>query len=215
MSDPIIQLTETLLRAGVSPAAARRYGAELSDHRDDLVEHLEGQGMDPAAARTEAMKRLGSSEQLALPMLLDRRNRSLAARWPVLFFACLPLLVQVLASALPVVLLGLMARRFLPDASLPDVASVIAISWLILPVAIGWKALAAARRRCRLTWPLLGAVGGVVLATALQLDVAVPVAGGAGSISVAFGMPALLPLLVLMALVLLPLYLRPPFETLP
>jgi len=212
VSDPILLLKDRLLRAGISLRAASRYCAELSDHRDDLIDHLQAQGMAPDAARAEALKRLGSPTQLALPMLVDRRNRSLVARWPMVFFAGLPLLAQALASALPVVVFGFAARRFLPDTRLPDVASAIALSWLILPVAIGWLAVAAAnRRRCALRWPLLGAAVGVMLGTALQLDVVVPMAGAAGSISVAFGLPSLLPLLVLLALVLLPVYLRPHF----
>lgn len=215
MPDPLLLLKDRLLGAGISLRAASRYCAELSEHRDDLVEHLQLQGFDPDAAQAEAERRLGTTEQLILPMLLDRRNRSIAVRWPMLVFAGLPLVMQMLASALPVVLLGLVARRFLPDASLPDLASAIAISWLILPVAIAWLALGAAgRRHCGPTWPLLGAVCGIVMATALQLEVAVPVAGGAGSISVALGFPPILPVMVLLALVLLPVCLRPYFRSL-
>lgn len=215
MRDAILHLYDRLIRAGIKPQAAARYCAELRDHRDDLMEHLEAQGMSPEHAREEAEKRLGSMEQLFLPMLCDRRNRSLAARWPLLCFAALPLVGQVLASALLVVLLGLSAGLVLSRAVLPDLAGVISIVWLILPVASGWLTLrAAARRACSPGWPLLGAGVGIVLATALQLDVAMPMpmAGASGTISVAFGMPALLPAIVLMGLVLLPSLLRGELE---
>lgn len=210
MRDPIEYLRERLLRDGISLRAASRYCAELSEHREDIVDHLQAQGLAPNAALAEAQRRLGSTEELVLPMLLDRRNQSLATRWPVVFLAALPLLLQIVASALPVVLLVLAARHLLPVESLPDLVSAIAVVWLILPVIIGWLVLEAARRRyCRPVWPLVGAVCGIVLATAFKLDVAMPVAGQSGAVAVALELPSVLSVAVLLALVILPLWARP------
>jgi hypothetical protein len=207
MRDDLHQVRERLLRGGVGGRRAQRYADELCDHRDDIAADLEKQGLAPALARAEAMRRLGSLEQLTAPMLADIRFRGPSSRWPALIYLVLPIVAQLVASAAPVALLGLVARR-LPHAALPDLVSAISLAWLILPVTIGWLVLTAASwRRAGLTWPLLGAAGTVLLAAALQLDITMPGNGLPGAISVALATPAPLPLIVLFALSMLPLYL--------
>lgn len=213
MSDEFDRIRERLLRAGVGWRRVQRYTDELRDHRDDIAADLAREGLAPALARAEAMRRLGGLEQLTAPMLADIRFRSPFSRWPALFYLVLPILAQLVASALPVVLLGLTASHLVPHAVLPDLASAISLSWLILPVTIGWLVLATAnRRRARLVWPLLGAACTVLLATALQLEIAMPGNDQHGAIIVALTTPSPLPLIVLLALSLLPLFLPAQFR---
>lgn len=206
MPDAFAALGETLLRAGIAPAQIRRYLAELRDHADDLAEQFERDGASPDDARRRALQYLGDNDALALPLLVQPRFRSWAARLPGLCFLALPLLSQLLASALLILVLIGAATALDRPHLLPDLGSMIAIAWLILPVATAWLVLPAAhRRRARLHYPLLGLLAGAALAVSLQLHIALPTAEAAGAISVALQRPAPLPLLVLLTLGLLPL----------
>ena len=206
MRDPLSDLSETLLRAGISPTQVDRYLGELRDHAEDIAEQLQTTGLPAEAAEHAARMRLGNTDALALPMLLEPRFRSRASRLPVLFYLALPLLSQLLASALLVVGLNIAATRLGAHSALPDLGSAVSITWLILPVMLAWLVLSAAtRRRARLRYCLLSIVMGTALAASLQLEILLPTAGRAGAIAVSLATPALLPLMVLLTLALLPL----------
>ena len=210
MADPLDRLYENLLRAGIALRSARRYCAELADHRDDIAADLIAAGMDSDAALAEAQRRLGDADQLALPMLVNPRFRGLAARLPGLVFLALPLFCQLAASAMPVIALVLVAQRDRSIALLSDLASLISLLWLALPVVIAWLVFAAAwRRRANMLWPAIMAVTGAMLAATFTLDILPPAENIPGAVSVALAAPALLPALVLLALCLAPLSLQP------
>lgn len=142
---------------------------------------------------------------MALPMLTDRRLRSLAARWPAIFYLALPLASQVGFAFLGLVLLALSASTPLRIA-IADLGDILAITWLAAPVLIGWLTLLAARRRrASLLWPMLSATAGVAFAAALQLNVTLPQSGMAGEIAVALTFPTMVPLILLLIVTALPL----------
>jgi hypothetical protein len=207
MRDPLHDLSEYLLGAGLSPSRVRRYVRELSEHRDDLAESLLAQGLTPDEAASEAQRRLGGMEALALPMLTDRRLLSRAGRWPAIFYVFLPLACQAGLACLGVAVLAIAAGTPL-RADIDDLANILALVWLAVPVALSWLTLSAAwRRRSRLGWPVLGAVIGVGLATALQLEVTLSRPDLSGEISAGLTAPALGPALLLLGAAVLPFLL--------
>ncbi len=208
MHDPLHDLAEPLLRAGLSPRHVRRYIGELADHRDDIVSHLLAEGKSPDTARREAERRLGSTDALLLPMLADRRFRSYAARFPALFYLVLPLALQALLVVAGILALSSAAGTGLRPM-IADLGSLLGLLLLSAPVLIAWSTLGAAyRRHAARLWPLLGALCGAALAAALQLSVTPPAPGVAGQIGLTIVPPALLPLVTLVLLSLLPLSLQ-------
>lgn len=209
MPEPLEALRENLLRAGLAPRHVERYLAELSDHRDDIAAHLQQAGLPPEAAHAEAEHRLGDTDTLLLPMLANPRFRSQVSRWPALFYLLLPLAAQaglvVLATG------GLAVAASTPlRPGIGDVGTLAAMLLLISPVLIAWLTFPSARRRrLALRWPLSCAIAGALFAAALQLDIVPPSATQAGAISLAFGIPSLVPAITLLVLSTLPLWLRP------
>lgn len=185
MREGFAELRETLLRHGVSPGRVRRYCRELGEHLADLVEELEAAGHPPGEAARRARLRLGSTEALALPMLTDRRWRSLANRMPALAYVALPLgLLMLVAAAVAALLVALaplaLAGRAAWLAGLPVLA----------PVAIGWLLLGAAlARRAGPFWPGLGLVASVAFGAMLDLRLALPEGGSGGGVAVALSGP--------------------------
>lgn len=208
MSDPFADLADELLRAGLSPRRVRRYTRELTEHRQDLIDHLLAQGQSRQAAEREAMARLGSHDALLLPMLADPRFRSLAARWPALIYLALPLAAQALCALC--LLLGLVAAAATPLRTLiADLGTGAAVLWLIAPVLTCWLLWHAARtRRASMRWPAAAALALSALAAATEIGVTAPAQGIAGEISLGVTQPSILPFLTLAILSLLPLCLE-------
>tara|TARA_R110002124_G_scaffold1797_12_gene11456 strand:+ start:395 stop:1030 length:636 start_codon:yes stop_codon:yes gene_type:complete len=207
MRDRLQDLRESLLRAGLAPRHVERYLRELAEHRDDIAAHLIQTGLTPSAAQRQAALRLGDHDTLLMPMLVDRRIYSRAARWPALCYLVLPLATQaavVLAGVLALVVATATGLR----PAIADLGRGTALLLLAAPIGIAWLTLfAACRRRAALRWPLLGAVAGAGLAAALQLVVIAP-GPATGRIELSLGLPSPLPLLVLTLASLLPLVLR-------
>lgn len=209
MRDLLHDLRENLLRAGLSPRHVERYLRELSDHRDDIAEHLQKTGLSPDAAQVQAEHRLGGRDALLLPMLANQRFRSRAARWPALFYLVVPLALQAMLVIIAVLALLLAAATNLRPA-IAELGSGMALLLLASPVLIAWLTfLAARRRRASPRWPVLGAFIGAALASALQLGVTLPASDTPGQIGLTLGIPPLLPLLALVLLSLVPLTLQP------
>ena len=205
MPDAFADLREDLLRAGVSPRRVRRYLRELSDHRADLIEHLQAQGHTRQQAEQVSLDRLGSHDTLLLPMLADSRFRSMAARWPALVYLGLPLASQIMLAFLSAVALIAAASTPLRPA-LADLGSGVAILWLAGSVILSWAAIFAAhRRRASMRWPIFAALAVSGIAAAMNIDVTMPIADSHGEIILALTSPAPLPLVTLAALSLLPL----------
>lgn len=208
MPDPFADLREDLLRAGISPRRVNRYTRELSEHRIDLIEHLEAEGRTHQEAELEAARRLGNHEALLLPMLADRRFRSLAARWPALVYLGFPLASQAALALLSAAVLILATDTPLRPI-MADLGSGIALLWLVASVILSWLAiLSAHRRRAAMHWPVLAALAVSTLAAATNISVTPPTAELSGEIAFALMHPAPLPLLTLAALSLLPLLLQ-------
>lgn len=208
MPDRFDALRESLLRAGLAPSHVERYLSELAEHRTDIIDHLVALGSPRATAEAEADIRLGGTDALLLPMLADRRFRSLAWRLPALAYLVLPLFGQALFVLAGLCLLILASETPLRTA-LPDLGSLLAMVNLAIPVVVAWLTLAAAhRRRASLFWPIAGALCGALLAATLNISVLLPQPDLPGEIAVAFNLPALLPLLALSLTALLPISLR-------
>jgi len=167
MPEPFEPVRETLLRAGFAPTHVRRYVRELSEHLSDLV----GEELDAGASLDEAKMiarvRLGADEALTDAMLAEPSLRSWTGRAPWATLVLGPILLLVLAWALPLVGLVLLLGPN-PDADgLP-----MPLTWLDLaegamlnlvqvagPMLLGCSvALVGARQRTRMIWPLLGCV---------------------------------------------------------
>jgi hypothetical protein len=158
---------ETLLRAGVAPTHVRRYLRELSEHLCDLVAEALDAGASLGDARVTARARLGADEALVNAMLAEPSMRSWTGRAPWATLVVGPVLLLVLAWAVPLVGLVLLLGPE-PDANgLP-----LPLAWLDLaesamlnlvqvagPLVIGCNvALIGARQRSPMIWPLLGCV---------------------------------------------------------
>lgn len=207
MPEHFARLREDLLRAGISPRRVNRYVRELSDHRADLIDHLQSRGQNRQQAEDEANRRLGGHDVLLLPMLADTRFRSAAARWPALFYLAAPLAAQFALAAGFAVLLILAASSPLRPA-MADLGAGLAFLFMVASVVLSWLAiLAAHRRRATMRWPILAALAVSALAAAINISVTMPAAGIPGQVGVALMPPAPLPLLTLAALSLLPLVL--------
>ena len=208
MRDPFADLREDLLRAGISPRRVSRYVRDLSDHHTDITEYLQSQGHSRHDAERDAMHQLGSHDTLLLPMLADRRFRSIASRWPALVYLGLPIASQVVLAILAA--LSLIAAAATPlRSALIDLGSGVAILWLASSVILSWAAiLAAHRRRASMRWPIAAALAVSTLAAAMNIGVTMPVAEIHGEITLALMHPAPLPLATLTTLSLLPLLLH-------
>lgn len=88
------ELMESLLRAGIAPRHVKRYVHELRDHFEDLLREEIANGVPAADAEIVARRRLGSNEILADAML-QRPERSIMARFPVLVFGAGPVLALI------------------------------------------------------------------------------------------------------------------------
>jgi hypothetical protein len=162
-------LRERLLRAGVAPRHVQRYLRELHDHHEDAVRAELEKGAPLAAAREAAWARLGSEESLAQGMLTRPELRSRAARFPGLIFGLGPAFTWIAAPIALAAVLSLLpeaTRPTRPEAVFIDAFHALCFVYTrVLPVLLGSMALeAAARRRLRAFWPLIGAGAVDVLA---------------------------------------------------
>lgn len=207
MPEHFADLREDLLRAGISLRRVNRYVRELSDHRADLIDHLQSRGLSTQQAEDEASRRLGGHDVLLLPMLADTRFRSMAARWPAVFYLIVPLVTQFALAIGFAVLLILAASSPLRPAMV-DLGAGLAVLFMVTSVILSWFAiLAAHRRRATRRWPILAAIAVSTFAAAMNISVTMPAAEIPGEIALALMHPAPLPLLTLAVLSLLPLAL--------
>jgi hypothetical protein len=168
-------LRERLLREGVKPAIVGRYVAELSDHLEDLSEHL---------PRDVALRHLGSPEVLAEAMLAQPGVRSWTARAPWAVLTLGPVLGLVLACLLPTLLLFTGVRAFAADLDYGRAAEpgswpyrildvLFAFNEHLLPIVVGWITVAIAQRqRAGGGWLLPGILMTAFLGGGLVLKVA-------------------------------------------
>ncbi len=197
------ELRERLLRAGIAPRHVRRYLSELRDHLADLTAEEQSRGLSPAAARTAALARLGTTNTLADAMLAQPNLRSLTARAPWAVFSLTPLLLLAALWLFSLCLLRLGWHLFLPGAITPFGHGPLHFTdpqniyfqlnrslYLGAPILVGWcMVLTAARQRLNALWPILSLTLLALLAATSHVQanrLAVP--SGLGHISVDFAL---------------------------
>lgn len=90
-----------LVRRGLPVEYSRRAAEELADHHRDLIEELQGTGMDEADAAVVATERLGETKSLVKKTVRAYQQRHWCGRWPAVTFFLAPI---------PLVLLAWMAK---------------------------------------------------------------------------------------------------------
>lgn len=209
MPDLFNILKYRLIRAGVRPDSVSRYVEELRDHLDDLAAEEIANGLDDATARQRSLARLGSIDELAKPMIADRRFQSWAAATPWAVFLLVPVLGQIALMAGALVLLAAITS---PGAAPPwfgtaTMAAQYALGSLV-PVLTAWIIAAIAlRRRSRSIWPMLGIGAVACIGTMLRLSAMMPAPGQPGMITLALALPAPAHLLALLGLAAVPFLL--------
>lgn len=181
MRDPLGELRERLLRAGISPVRVARYTAELDEHLDDLTAELTATGLPPDEARALARQRLGDPEVLLGSMLAQPGLRSLPSRLPAITWLALPLIAQFAFIAGLAALVVAAGRHGLASKA----PAIIDPLLLVAPLGIAWSiAGTALRRRARAAWPLAGMLATLVAAAALELGI------GSDAVAVSLRIPA-------------------------
>jgi hypothetical protein len=189
------ELREHLLRAGVAPRHVRRYLTELADHLADLTAEEERAGRSRADAESAALVRLGGMDDLAKAMISQRQFQSWCVRAPWAMFGLAPPFVLAGAYVVPLFLLLLGWKMFLPGTDTPFGVRLYGFANLYFqaaralyfgtPILIGWGiGLIAARQRLKAVWPIAGLVlialiGGTAAVSASRTGVP----GGFGHIS--------------------------------
>jgi hypothetical protein len=123
-----------LLRRGVPAGYVGRLLAELTEHREDLVEELRRGGRANEAATIEADVRMGEPAALAEAVLARLRRGSVAGRHPLLTFVVAPTLALPLTWALLLGLAAGVAGMLSPDFRVGESA---AWSGNLLAIACG------------------------------------------------------------------------------
>ncbi len=172
MSKPFHELRERLLRAGVAPRHVRRYVRELADHLADLTAEEKLTGRSPADAKSAALARLGSMEDLATAMIERREFQAWCVRAPWAAFGFGPVFLLAVAYFVACFLLWAGWNIFLPEADTPfhPIPGPIyglqniyfqadKFYYFAAPLLVGWGiALVAVRQRVKAAWPILGLI---------------------------------------------------------
>ncbi|MBB5344947.1 permease prefix domain 1-containing protein [Tunturibacter empetritectus] len=198
MAKPFHELRERLLRAGVAPRYVKRYLSELADHLADLTAEEERAGRSPAEATSEALLRLGTTDDLAKAMTAQRQLQSWSVRAPWAIFCLAPISLLAAAYFIACLILWSGWRIFLPGFDSPfvriDGLAILYFGigrslYFAAPTLIGWAiGLIAARQRFNLVWPTIGwtlltLIGVTAKVHALRPNLP---AGKAGHISMSF-----------------------------
>ena len=171
MAQPLNELRERLLRAGVAPRHVRRYVAELADHLADLNAEEARAGRSGVDAQSAALARLGSMDDLAKAMIEQRQFQSWSFRAPWAIFGLAPLLVLAAAYFIACLYLWCGWQIFLPRADTPfgtrptgpihEFANLYfqagKLYYFAAPILVGWGVgLLAIRQRLKALWPAIG-----------------------------------------------------------
>jgi hypothetical protein len=201
MAKPFNELRERLLRAGVAPRHVRRYLTELADHLADLRAEEERAGLSRTDAESAALHRLGSTDDLANAMIEQRQFQSWCVRAPWAAFGLGPLFLLAVAYFVACFILWSGWKIFLPGTNTPFVRidgdgfaifyfGVGRLIYFCAPVFVGWGiALIAARQRFNAAWPTIGLVLIALIGCTARVHAIRPsVPGGAGHVSMNFGL---------------------------
>jgi hypothetical protein len=183
MSEPFSELRERLLEAGVAPRHVRRYLRELGDHFADLAAEEVRAGCKRADAKSAALRRLGSIDELASAMIERREFQSLSVRAPWAMFGLAPIGFLAVAWAVALFILWSGWNIFLPQADSPFASNLGPmygienayfqtgrLIYFGAPIFIGWGVgLIATRQRLKTLWPILGTSVVALIASAAQV----------------------------------------------
>ena len=92
-----------LLDSGIRRRYARRAVLELNDHLEDLEADSRAQGMDGAAARNEADRRLGDLRDIADEIVQCQDLKTWPYRYPALARVWFPVAYVALLPATPII----------------------------------------------------------------------------------------------------------------
>jgi hypothetical protein len=220
------ELRERLLRAGVAPRHVRRYLTELADHLADLRREEESTGLSRAEAEAAALARLGTMDDLANAMIVQRNLQSWSARAPWAIFALAPALSLAAAWTIALLILWTGWQIFLPGARSPFVAvpgpvygleniyfQTGRMIYFGAPFFIGWCiSTLAVRQRLQAIWPVAGLLLVAVAAATAQVHATRPTGPGTGHVGLGFGVgpsahdisTSLIHALVILSLTVLP-----------
>ena len=202
MAQPLNELRERLLRAGVAPRHVRRYLAELADHLADLNAEEARAGRGGVDAHSAALARLGSMDDLAKAMIEQRQFQSWSSRAPWAIFGLAPLLVLAAAYFIACLYLWCGWQIFLPRADTPfggrptgpihEFANLYfqagKLYYFAAPILVGWGVgLLAVRQRLKAVWPAIGLALIAWMGGTAQIHASLTaVPGGVGHISMNF-----------------------------
>jgi len=164
----LVQARELLLAAGVAPRHVKRTVRELRDHRSDLLEQLQADGMEYGSASLEAETRLGSVEALVDAVLARPELCSFSKRYPAVVFVLLPALLYLVLTVAGVLGIFFYVGHYFsssPPAFSPTerlfVASTLSfarsvVEWGVPALLAIYFAQLAAHRHVRSWWIFLG-----------------------------------------------------------
>ncbi|MDQ2889926.1 MAG: permease prefix domain 1-containing protein [Gemmatimonadota bacterium] len=193
LDEPLHELRERLLRAGVARRHVRRYLSELADHLADLKAEEECAGGSRSDAESAALVRLGGMDELANAMIERREFQSWCVRAPWAIFGLAPLFLLAGADFVACLVLWSGWKIFLPGTNTPFARidgfaifyfGVGRLIYYGAPILVGWVfALIAARQRINAIWPIVGLVLIALMSATAQVQASRPAPGGTEHIS--------------------------------
>ena len=160
------ELSEQLVRGGISPRCVVRLIAELRDHHADLTETALATGMGEEDAHRQADSLLGAQDDILSDTLARQELQSWAARWPWALYGVMPPVILVATVALTLYLVVAISQVVtLIVGESPVVPAWVAAATDVLslflmyvnPVLLGAAiCYIAIRRRSSWLWPVLG-----------------------------------------------------------
>lgn len=177
MLDPFVELRERILKAGIRPATAWRYTAELSDHYDDLRGELIAGGANADDASRMALARLGGQDVLVGAILADKRAYSWAGRRPWAVFLLGPVLLHLAMLGISILGLALLAKtmRLSEWVGTMGALAEMFLAYLQPAATIAVLAFLAWRQRSRAVWLIAGNAVAILIAAIVKMRVVLPV----------------------------------------
>jgi hypothetical protein len=176
------ELREGLLRAGVATRKIRRAVLEIEGHFQQLVDDEVARGTPYHLARSEAHRLLGSNQTLLERYAAQPEFRAWSRRWPAIWFTLVALAAYVALSVSSLAILHTVVEHMhdylrhvyiAPKVTYRlDLAARIVFLWLFPWLVATGFAVLAYRRRVALHWPIVGIVVVSILASLINVTVA-------------------------------------------
>lgn len=189
MQKRLVELRERLLREGVARRHVQRYLRELEDHLADLRAEEERAGRAVAEAELAALRRLGTTDELAGAMLAKPHLRAWSVRAPSAVFGAGSVVCVAALYAIACLVLWTGWRLFLPGAETPFVPvdglaifyfGVGRMIYWCAPVLVGWGlGIVTARQRSSALWPAVGLTLVALVGATARVHASAPAVAGA------------------------------------